>query len=102
WPLLLTLAALDARLRAEPLLPATPQGQAWQPLQRLERGGARRRLGTALGRGGAGSAHHPRDGEPYAARSRDRRRRHAAAGAVAGGAPLRVSQRARPAPRTAG
>ena len=50
--LLLPLPALDARRRAQPLPPPAPQGQARQPLQRLQRGRVRRRLGLAGRRGG--------------------------------------------------
>ena len=48
--LLLPDAALDARRRAQPLPHPAPQGQARQPLQRLQRG----RVPTAPGRGMVG------------------------------------------------
>ena len=51
-PLLLPAAALDARRRAQPLPHPAAQGQARQPLQRLQRGRVPRRLGAAGRRGG--------------------------------------------------
>ena len=50
--LLLPDAALDARRRAQPLPHPAAQGQARQPLQRLQRGRVPRRLGADGRRGG--------------------------------------------------
>ena len=49
-----------------------PEGQARQPLERVERGRVRRRRGLAGRRGRPRHADHPRDGQPHAARLRDR------------------------------
>ncbi len=50
------------------------QGQARQPLERLERGRVPRRLGAARRRGGSRRADDHRDGQPHAPRLRARRR----------------------------
>ena len=60
--------------RAQPLPPAAAQGQARQPLQRLQRGRVRRRLGLAGRRGGRRGADDHRDGQPHPPRLRARRR----------------------------
>ena len=60
------------------------QGQARQPLERLERGGIPRRLGAARGRGRAGRADHPGDGQSHAPRLRHRLGCAACAGARRG------------------
>ena len=52
--LLLPVAALDARRRAQPLPHPAAQGQARQPLQRLQRDRVPRRLGADGRRGGRG------------------------------------------------
>ena len=72
--LLLPLPALDAGRRAQPLPPAAAQGQARQPLQRLQRDRVRRRLGLAGRRGGRRGADDHRDGQPHPPRLRARRR----------------------------
>ena len=72
-----------ARRHAQRLPPAAPQGQARQPLQRLERGRVPRRLGAAGRRAGPRRADDHRDGRPHAPGLRDRRRRRACAAAVA-------------------
>ncbi len=72
--LLLPDAALDARRRAQRLPHPAPQGQARQPLQRLQRGRVPRRLGADGRRGGARRADDHRDGQPHPPRLRDRRR----------------------------
>ena len=72
--LLLPDAALDARRRAQPLPHPAAQGQARQPLQRLQRGRVRRRLGADGRRGGPRRADDHRDGQPHPPRLRDRRR----------------------------
>ena len=46
-PLLLRAAARPARRHPQPLPPPAPEGQARQPLQRVQRGRVRRRLGAA-------------------------------------------------------
>ncbi len=51
-----------------------PQGQARQPLQRLQRGRVPRRLGAHGRRGGARRADDHRDGQPHPPRLRDRHR----------------------------
>ena len=59
------------------------EGQARQPLERLERDRVRRRLGAAGRRGGPRRRDDHRDGEPHAARLRDRRGRDACGRRVA-------------------
>ena len=90
-PLLLPAAALHARRRAQPDPHPAAQGQARQPLQRLERGRVPRRLGAAGRRGGPRRADDHRDGQPHPARLRARRRRRDARRRRAGDPP-------RPAP----
>ena len=68
--LLLPVPALDARRRAQQLPPPAAQGQARQPLQRLQRDRVRRRLGAAGRRGGRRRADDHRDGQPHPARLR--------------------------------
>ena len=72
------------------------QGQAGQPLQRLERGRVRRDLGAPGRRGGPRGAHHHRDGRGDPAGLRARVGRADAPGGGAGGPP-----RARTARRSA-
>ena len=87
--LLLPLPALDPRRRAQPLPPPAAQGQARQPLQRLQRDRVRRRLGLAGRRGGRRRADDHRDGQPHPARLRDRRRHRDARRGRAGDPPRR-------------
>ena len=68
------------------------QGQARQPVQRVERDRARRRVGAPGRRRGPRRPHDHRDGQPHAARLRDRRRPRACA---------RPSRRRSTTPRTA-
>ena len=76
--LLLPRPAHPARRLAQHLPPAAPQGQARQPLQRLERGRVRPDVGPARRRGRPRRADDHRDGRPHAAGLRDRQRdRHA-------------------------
>ena len=101
-PDLLRPPALPPRRQPQRLPPAAPEGQARQPLQRLQRGRVPRRLGPAPGRGGPRRAHDHRDGRTHPAGLRDRRRgRHARrgrAGHLADRPPLRLRQAAgRPA-----
>ncbi len=51
----------------QPLAPAAAQGQARQPLERLQRGRARRHLGRAARRRGRRPAHDPADGQRHPA-----------------------------------
>ena len=53
--------------------PPAAEGQAGQPVQRLQRDRARRGRRLAGGRGGAGRPHHHRHGHPHPARLRARR-----------------------------
>ena len=68
----LPAAALHARRRAQPLPHQPPEGQARQPLERVERDRARRRLGAHGRRGGPRRPDDHRDGQPHAARLRAR------------------------------
>ena len=90
--LLLPDAALDARRRAQRLPHPAAQGQARQPLQRLQRGRVPRRLGAHGRRGGPRRADDHRDGQPHPARLRDRLRRRL---------PRRASRRPSTTPPTA-
>ena len=97
--LLLPAAALDPRRRAQPLPHPAAQGQARQPLQRLQRGRVPRRLGAAGRRGGPRRRDDHRDGQPHPARLHDRldlgdAGRHRA-GDLARPAPIRLRQAAR-------
>ena len=71
-PVVLPAAAHPARRHAQPLPPPAPEGQARQPLQRLQRGRVRRRLGAHARRGGPRRPDDHRDGQPHAARLRAR------------------------------
>src|SRR5207247_24128 len=95
--LVLPPAALPPRRDAESLPHPAPEGQARQPLQRLERGRVRPRLGADGGRGGARRADHHRDGEPHPPRLRDRLGVRDAPGGRAGDPPLRPPRRLRAA-----
>ena len=68
--LLLPDAALHSRRRAQRDPHPAAQGQARQPLQRLERGRVPRRLGADGRRGGPRRADDHRDGQPHPARLR--------------------------------
>ena len=68
----LPAAADPARRDAQPLPPPAPEGQAREPLERVERGRVRRRLGADGGRGGPRRPDHHRDGQPHAPRLRAR------------------------------
>ena len=65
--LLLPAPARAPGRRAEPPAPAAAEGQARQPLERLGRDRARRRLGAARRRGGARRANDRGDDQPHAA-----------------------------------
>ena len=82
-------AALAARRHAQPLPPPAPEGQARQPLERVERGRVPRRMGPHGRRRRPRRPDHHRDGESHAARLRDRLVGRHAAGARAGAAPHR-------------
>src|SRR5919199_1754614 len=86
-PVVLPAAALDPGRRAQPLPHPAAQGQARQPLERVERGRVRRRLGAARGRGGPRRARDHRDGQLHAPRLRARIDRSDAGGARAGDPP---------------
>ena len=64
-PHLLLPAPLEAGRVQEQLLHPAVEGQDGRQVQRLQRGGVRRRLGAARRRGGARGAHHRRDGRPH-------------------------------------
>ena len=76
--------------RAQPLPHPAAQGQARQPLERLQRGRVPRRLGAAGRRGGPRRADDHRDGQPHAPRLRDRVRRRDARRRRAGDPPRRA------------
>ena len=81
---LLPDAALDAGGEAQRHPYPSPQGQARQPLQCLQRSRVRRRLCAADRRGGPRHPDHHRDGQLHPARLRHRLLRPDAAGAGAG------------------
>ncbi|CAA9522771.1 MAG: Acyl-CoA dehydrogenase, partial [uncultured Solirubrobacteraceae bacterium] len=69
------------RRHPQRLPPAAPEGQARQPLQRVERGRVRGHVGTARRRARPRRADDHRDGRPHAPGLRDREhRRHALGG----------------------
>ncbi len=72
--LVLSHAPLHAGRRAQPDSDPAAQGQARQPLERVERGRVRRRLGADGRRGGARRADDHRDGQPHPPRLHARRR----------------------------
>ena len=73
--LVLLAAPLHSRRRAQPDPHPAAQGQARQPLERVQRGRVPRRLGAADRRGGPRGADDHRDGQPHPARLRARRGR---------------------------
>ena len=83
---LLLRTAGAARRRAQCLRPATAQGQARQPVERLGRGRVRRHRRPARRRARSGPEDHPRDGHDDPAGLRDRLGRRATGGAGPGGA----------------
>ena len=83
---------------AQPLPPPAPEGQARQPLERVQRGRVRRRLGPDGRRGGPRRADDHRDGQPHAARLRARLDGRDAARRRAGDPPRRAPLRLRQAP----
>ena len=97
---LLRAAARAARRRAQRRLPApAPQGQARQPLQRLERGRVPRRAGAQMvGEPGPRRADDHRDGQPHAPGLRHRHGGRDARGGRAGDLARRAPQRLRQAP----
>ena len=78
--LLLRAAADPARRHAQRLPPPAAEGQARQPLQRLKRDRAARRLGAARRRARPRRADDHRDGRPHAPGLHDRQRRGHALG----------------------
>src|SRR5829696_5066169 len=64
---LLPAPPLHPGRRAQHVPHQPAEGQARQPLQRVERGRVRQHLGPHRGRGGARRPHHHRDGQPHAA-----------------------------------
>ena len=90
-PELLLHAALDAGRRAQRRAHSSPEGQARQQVERLERSGVRRRLCRAGGRRGARHSDHHRDGQLHPARLRHRLFRADAAGAGASGCITRAT-----------
>ena len=89
---LLSHAALSARRLGQCAALPAAQGQARQPLQRVERGRIHRSVRLAGRRGGRRHPHHPADGAVDAARLRRRVGRPDAHGAGAGGPSLPLSQ----------
>jgi hypothetical protein len=88
---LLLRAALSPRRFGQCAAIAAAQGQARQPLQRVERSRVRRRVCVACRRRGRRHPHHHPDGAVDAARLRPRLGRLHAHGAGAGRAPLPLS-----------
>ena len=87
---------------AQPVPPPATEGQARKPLQRVQRGRVRRRLGAHARRGGPRCPDDHRDGQPHAARLRarfgDRHAQRGRAGRTPRRAPRGVRQDAdRPA-----
>ena len=98
-PVVLRAAADPARRHAQRDAPAAPEGQARQPLQRVERDRAARRLGAARRRARPRRADDHRDGRPHAPGLRHRQRRRDALGRRQRDLARRAPQRVRQAPR---
>ena len=102
--LLLPRPAHPARRHAQRVPPPAPEGQARQPLERLERGRVRPDLRAAGRRARPRRPDDHRDGRPHAAGLRDRQRRRHALGRrqrdVAHGAPQRRSASCSPTSRS--
>ena len=92
-------AARPARRHAQRVPDPAAQGQARQPLERVQRDRVPRHVGAPRRRAGPRRADDHRDGQPHAAGLRHRRRRRDARGRRPGDVARRAPQRVRRAPR---
>ena len=97
-PLLLPASKGASRRHAQPLPSPAAEGQARQPVERLQRGRVPRRAGPHARRGRSWRADHHRDGQPHPARLRAGLDRGHAPGRGSGNASRRAPLRLRQAP----